>query len=511
MSSHAWDDDDSDYTSSSSSRASSPASSSSESLSAQDAAQVTDFRTRLRREADLYMDTVRTQVTRASELAKASTAKARGAASETWESVAPRLVAETARLRAALDEASVEKAALAARLADRGRAATATMIREQVHRGIGLAVDRTAERLKVHLTDDSMPRFVVRAIHGVVDDVVPDVKAEIVDQVLRRDVLPVDVGEPSAAWNVLGKLRNWILYVLYPYDRTIWDQLRDPAWYVLMLILAFPRFGVHVVAWCIILVVMDKRDEYRLIDFILTFKGFQFFSMGFLQLFMGAARFYACIHGTADCIDVTAVLEPWEMAAFVFQMVLVWVAFLLLPCSEKRGGRQYRKPLAHEEAEEEERSCCCCCVRYGQRGGSLPSWMLYEFFLVLLVAGACVLAVLYTDDVDGPISLVDPDTGLEASNDWWYLRSNLYWIRCLYGLLSLPFLVFRLPLMMSVLTKAKETGYTRNGKCVRILLKRERVEERAMRAAGREPRIVEDRHRRSGKTMAKSKSKRRSK
>jgi hypothetical protein len=41
----------------------------------------------------------------------------------------------------------------------------------------------------------------------------------------------------------------------------------------------------------------------------------------------------------------------------------------------------------------------------------------------------------------------------------WRFKATLYWLRTLYGLLSLPFVLFKLPLMGSLLTPSRATGY----------------------------------------------------
>ena len=55
------------------------------------------------------------------------------------------------------------------------------------------------------------------------------------------------------------------------------------------------------------------------------------------------------------------------------------------------------------------------------------------------------------------------------------MRAALFWVRVLYGLLSLPFFVFTLPLLFEALTNSRPTGYNRHGKCVRALSARERA------------------------------------
>ena len=55
------------------------------------------------------------------------------------------------------------------------------------------------------------------------------------------------------------------------------------------------------------------------------------------------------------------------------------------------------------------------------------------------------------------------------------MRAALFWVRVLYGLLSLPFFVFTLPLLFEALTNSRPTGYNKHGKCVRKLTARERA------------------------------------
>jgi len=48
----------------------------------------------------------------------------------------------------------------------------------------------------------------------------------------------------------------------------------------------------------------------------------------------------------------------------------------------------------------------------------------------------------------------------------WQLLTSFYWLRTIYGLLALPFVLFKLPIMGSLLTPTKGTGYNKYGKTV---------------------------------------------
>ena len=57
------------------------------------------------------------------------------------------------------------------------------------------------------------------------------------------------------------------------------------------------------------------------------------------------------------------------------------------------------------------------------------------------------------------------------------LRASYYWIQTIYGLLSFPFVIFKLPVAAAVLMHCKPTGYNLQGKTVRQIRKRARNAE----------------------------------
>ena len=70
------------------------------------------------------------------------------------------------------------------------------------------------------------------------------------------------------------------------------------------------------------------------------------------------------------------------------------------------------------------------------------AWLATGAFLLALVAGAIVQMV------ERP------------------LRTAMFWIRTLHALASFPYLLFKLPLLDTVLTHARKTGYDRLGHTV---------------------------------------------
>ena len=69
--------------------------------------------------------------------------------------------------------------------------------------------------------------------------------------------------------------------------------------------------------------------------------------------------------------------------------------------------------------------------------------------------------------------------GFGASS--WKASACLFWVRVLYSLTTVPFFLFTLPVLSTVLTHAKPTGFNRFGSCVPF--KVQPREEKSARAA----------------------------
>ena len=57
-------------------------------------------------------------------------------------------------------------------------------------------------------------------------------------------------------------------------DRNIWQQFKSFSWWFFTLISAFPYFAVQPIYYTVHFLLLDKRDEYQLGKFILSFKTF---------------------------------------------------------------------------------------------------------------------------------------------------------------------------------------------------------------------------------------------
>jgi len=147
----------------------------------------------------------------------------------------------------------------------------------------------------------------------------------------------------------------------------------------------------------------------------------------------------------------------------VVQISFIWIAFSLLPYSKKKGGTVILRPDQTQEEEDFEPCCCGTMKRYQGRGGRLRHFVYYDtitFFLVLAFVAAA--AFLFHTSV------------LDEGFSQWQFKADLYWAKTIYGLLSIPFVVFRLPIVFTLLTHAKPTGYSENGKTVPLCKKKKK-------------------------------------
>mmetsp|Transcript_115850 Transcript_115850/g.362420 ORF Transcript_115850/g.362420 Transcript_115850/m.362420 type:complete len:334 (+) Transcript_115850:1-1002(+) len=303
-----------------------------------------------------------------------------------------------------------------------------------------------------------------------------DVEAEIqinVEGAVRDLGEPMDLGTlaraargPSGAPSCFLWLRARILYHYLPFDKTIFGKLIDPVYLTMIGITMLPLFGVRFLFFGAILLLLlfpGPPDEYQLVSFILHFKGTQFFTSGVLMTFIGAMQQYSCYVFHEDdlrrCVNSRgpgATQCLWSIVFDYFGSVaLVWVAFLVLPRSNKHPKRA---TLRHATTMERRGTYCCCLQGVVTRGGRLRRLLRYD-----VTCFGLSLAVFVSTCVMRPAS-----QGFEDSTHVLlvHVKSAIYWGNCLYALLSLPFIFFVIPVFSWLLTHSVVTGYNTHGALV---------------------------------------------
>lgn len=436
------------------------------------------------------------------------------------------------------------------------------------------------EAVSVGIVDQDMPRVMQLSVTKLLESVMRDLKIEvkeIASKTLRAiPQPPVMHNYINPVYRLLRRARGWFLYTLFPYDRTVWVQLRNPAFVVLKTLSLLPIFGIQPSFFILQFLLMEHWDEYQLVHFILLFKGervgtgsgahtrkqrasthapsarastrkhararaghgararrrgvaasgaarrgaclralrdatrgaargrdahaplrraqrdararalarpgSQFFSIGLLQLTVGAALYFA--YGGSTSFFPWPRADDYRTYLFASQIFVVWVAFILLPYSKEKGRKHKVVETRTREAGHDDTlpiGTCCGFDVYEKRGGRLRVFLVYDT-IVFCFCLALTLAVAYGTRV-GPVGSLA-----------WRQRMDetVYWTKTIYGLMSFPFMFFMVPLLGSLFTHTLPSGYTPYGKCVPVLDSQlmarkaeERRTEREMRHAER--------------------------
>eukprot|EP00762_Andalucia_godoyi_P002945 ANDGO_04200.mRNA.1 hypothetical protein AMSG_00053 len=373
-----------------------------------------------------------------------------------------------------------------------------------VDRTVEKSVDKVMKLVKMNVIDEDMPKFVQRTVGCVVDDITPDIKIEATgavrgkltrdaqcerfDRIYDNDNQRLTQLKKRCCCGCGTRFRGWFLYTMYPFDLSFWLQIRKFWFWLIKVICLLPFVGVQQAMFFFIFFMKDRTDEYQLIQYVLDFRGFQCITLGFIGVIVGAAQYYACANRQNDNGDSTCNEKDQgpgqndfiyvECAFFLVQIFFTWAAFFLLPYSKKKGGFAHRQDavdagLASSQAalvegdevyylqEQPVGKGCFGRDKYAHRGGRMAPLIIYDACLFLL----CILLLT--------LSAFARPTRIDERNDWshkeWVFKADLYWAKTLFGLLSFPFLVFKLPVLGSLLTHARPTAYTKLGKCVPVM------------------------------------------
>ena len=364
-----------------------------------------------------------------SEKAASAAAAAKGAVGSAARSVDEKFAVHD---RAANARQAGQRKATA--LASRAQSGTTSKFRSQIDT-IG---DSMVESINNSL---GLPRY----LRNIVDSLVRDILVEIensgvnhIEGILshHEDDGPEDPARLKEI-NCLQRLRGFVLYHWMPYDHSSFYKLSDPVWLVLKLgpICLAPYGGVFLFHLLLFLMI-DKSDNFQLVKFIVQFKGLQAISLGLVSLFIGGQAYIRCAnrHPRQTCdVEGPGAGENFlfKLAGWLGCLALVWLSVLLLKC--RRG----QDPHA---------------------GGKLVSWLLYDLLCFAFCAYLVADAVSSTGSGLAP-GEVDPK-----------VSEMMFWAKALYGVLSLPFIVFMMPLVDVLFTHAHVTAYTPSGVCRKKLV-----------------------------------------
>ncbi|CAE7562348.1 unnamed protein product [Symbiodinium natans] len=383
-------------------------------------------------------------VAEAGEVVAEAGQRVRGAAGEVTNQVAGVAGHASTQVAAAVEgvrDQAVHQKLRIEQLADQFADLMEGFLKRKVFKLLSSFVDKIPGIVKTVLEDPEMPARVQRAQDAAIDVVWPDVREEIMwelavamDGKVAQDV--PKVGSCTCC--------SFLRYHLYPFDRGFWGRLRDPVWILFTIVGLLPVYGISPAIFVFIFMVIDKTDEFQLVSFILQFKGFQYLTQGVLRSLMGYFMYLNCVTAPGQREDYCATNGPGSVApsivvlvGYFVQIVLVWIAFALLPFSSRKGRTTLSGHLdAHPDPAK-------------QRGGYILYLLWYDLLTFVFCAGALVYVLQLR----------------EWLLDDWMVKHAFFAIQMVHGYLSMPFFFFTIPLVRNVLTHTAPTGYDRSGLC----------------------------------------------
>lgn len=192
-------------------------------------------------------------------------------------------------------------------------------------------IDTTIEEKKTKVSalavaDRDMPVVIKQYLGGLINVYLSDIQSELMSSISMRmkitegakvakDAEPeswkVKKRSPFSIKRMFNSMRCWYLYNEVPCDMTIFGKVRNPWWWVSLGTKVYFGLGLQAIVFFIRLVLVDKRDEWQMFEFIAVFKGIQFVS-GTISVFSGAWSFIKCAGvidaGSAHTCDTQG---PW--------------------------------------------------------------------------------------------------------------------------------------------------------------------------------------------------------
>mmetsp|Transcript_26768 Transcript_26768/g.56197 ORF Transcript_26768/g.56197 Transcript_26768/m.56197 type:complete len:577 (+) Transcript_26768:186-1916(+) len=132
-------------------------------------------------------------------------------------------------------------------------------------------------------------------------------------------------------------LRARVLYALFPADNSM-----SPAFVVFLVVALMPLYGVEIWAYALVFLMIDKRDDFQLINFTCLFKTVQFIACGIYPAIAQSVEHFVCLtYVHASQADKCAGMPEnmrLQFAAEPVRYTVIWASYCLLLCGYAYGG-----------------------------------------------------------------------------------------------------------------------------------------------------------------------------
>ena len=363
-------------------------------------------------------------------------------------------------------------------------------ILERVEEKLDQGLDKLLPKIKNSAKDPYMPMVLQNAVDNIIDAIWFDLKEEIIEIAVCKFRPPIQTSILTKNTTCCGLVR-YLRYSLYPYDKSTWQSFRNPIFVLFRVICLIPFPGVLQLMWFMVLLIIDKGDEFQLLQYIISFKGMQFLTLGVIKSIIGFTILFMCstredditvsgltIQRQDSCEDAWTIsrIDSFGLAFLMLQVVIVWVAFSFIPSSKQKGSYHLLLKEDHERRNIKMEEGVYIASTLESRkakaidqsdmpllGHRTMKWLIYD----MIVFSICVilgLVAMFAHANPRARVIGDDREGGMVTN--WRFTATLYWLQALYGIASVPFLIFCVPLLSSLFTHAKPTGYDQDGNCV---------------------------------------------
>jgi len=362
------------------------------------------------------------------------------------------------------------------------------MIVSKIESIYNLATNTIGNVIKEKIKDPYMPGFVQDLVDELVDTFWPDVTGEARERIISGLAPKIMIDHGKKPCPCGGHIIAFFRYWLHPYDRSFWRQLRNPLYWLFTLASLVPVYGIGLITYMLYFLIQDCKDSYSMQKYIVDFKALQFISLGALSAIIGSVQYYICLsQSPMTCDDFAPKVEAWILLVFVVQIFFVWAAFCFLRGAERKGGYKFQYDQATRRKMEEQSSNANSVLNaitssddahdhnFSQKlfvdlqGESeevlqeksisrLTKFLIWDIVVfILCIIFTCLIFWYNALDRDSEPDFSDKNSWDSKKN--WKLSMSLFWVKAFYGLMSFPFALLKLPVINTVISHAKPTGF----------------------------------------------------
>ncbi|CAD8104391.1 unnamed protein product [Paramecium sonneborni] len=228
---------------------------------------------------------------------------------------------------------------------------------------------------------------------------------------------------------VIQQFRNFILYSLYPADLTNRDHMRRISYQIMKISQLLPYMGIQPIMFIIILLCINKDEEFQLVNYISDYKSIQFITNGLIPCFLAYFHYLFFDQGPGSHHQVHILIFT-----LIVQFLTIWIAYFFLRKSYSRGT------FLKEQLT----------ITSDSKRGRLKYFLIYD--LITFLISIILSIILYIYKIK--------DSPTQTFGDL------LFFTRTIYALFSIPFVFFIIPFFVKMLTNAIPTGYDKYGNCI---------------------------------------------